>query len=212
MPNLLFEDVSKLTTEEGLKRSKLFLSRDRKIPEIASFIKEVQEEGKNQESLVIFLRRHWISLFTQIVPIFSITLLILLAYFFVNFFDLKQTMGEFGWQMVDFIVALSCLLLWVLFFVVFLDYYLDVWIVTNERIIDIRQKGLFRREISELPLDNVQDLTTEIIGIIPTLYDFGDLYIQTAGKRERFVFLSIPHPERIRDVILLLSEKEKESK
>ena len=212
MPNLLFEDVSKLTTEEGLKRSKLFLSRDRKIPEIASFIKEVQEEGKNQESLVIFLRRHWISLFTQIIPIFSITLLILLAYFFVNFFDLKQTMGEFGWQMVNFIVTLACLLLWVLFFVVFLDYYLDVWIVTNERIIDIRQKGLFRREISELPLDNVQDLTTEIIGVIPTLYDFGDLYIQTAGKRERFIFLSIPHPERIRDVILLLSEKEKESK
>lgn len=209
---MLFEDISRLTTSEGLRRSKGFLSQTRKMPEILSFIKEIKEEGGEKENLVIFLRRHWINLLGQIVSIIAIAFLLVLVYLFVFIFGLKEVIGGVGFEIADFLVALASLLLWVLFFVVFLDYYLDVWIVTNERIIDIRQKGLFRREISELPLGNVQDLTTEIAGVIPTLYDFGDLYVQTAGKRERFIFMSIPHPERVRDIILLLSEKAKAEK
>ncbi len=209
MSNLIFEDISKLTTEESLKRSKLFLSQAREISEISAYIKEIKEKNKNEENLIIFLRRHWIDFFSQILPIISISLILVVAYAIVVFFGPDRSSAPPEWQIIVFLITIASLFLWVLFFVVFISYYLDVWIVTDERIIDIRQKGLFRREISELSLDNIQDLTTEIAGVIPTLYDFGDLFIQTAGKVARFTFVSIPHPERIRDIILVLSEREK---
>jgi len=112
-------------------------------------------------------------------------------------------------QFIHLGTALFVLFLWSFIFVVFIDYYLDVWIVTNERIVNVEQKGLFRREISELRFGIGLDLTTDSGGIAKTIFDFGDLYVQTAGKRERFLFKSIPHPERVRDIILVLSDDKK---
>src|SRR3989338_3096464 len=49
---------------------------------------------------------------------------------------------------------------WLFVLHTFVDYYLDVWIVTNERIINIEQRGLFSRTVSEQKLYRVQDVTS----------------------------------------------------
>jgi uncharacterized membrane protein YdbT with pleckstrin-like domain len=104
--------------------------------------------------------------------------------------------------------SLATLFVWNFFFILWLDYYLDAWIVTNERIINIEQRGFFNREISELKLTKIQDVTSEIIGVIPTLLDYGNIYVQTAGEKERFAFCQIPHPNRVKNIIVQLQEKE----
>lgn len=197
-------DLEKIITEKEIAGSKILLSRKRKIAEIRLFIEKLLAEGGGEEKLVIFLRRHWINLFLQIWPLLAFLVLISIVYFIlINF-------GAVGDEEIflSFGGAIVSLFLWAFLFFIFIDYYLDVWVITNERIVNIEQKGLFKREISELRLEKVQDLTTEIGGIVSTLFDFGDLYVQTAGKRERFLFKSIPHPERIKDVILVLSGEE----
>jgi hypothetical protein len=197
-------DLEKIITEKEIAGSKVLLSRKRKIAEIRVFIDKVLAEGQGEERLVIFLRRHWVNLFLQIWPLLAFLVLIIISYFFlINFGGLGE--GEI---ILSFGTSVVSLFLWAFLFFIFIDYYLDVWVITNERIVNIEQRGLFKREISELRLEKVQDLTTEIGGIISTLFDFGDLYVQTAGKRERFLFKSIPHPERIKDVILVLSGEE----
>jgi len=202
------EDFNKLIQTEGIKRSNFLLGKGRKIAEISDYIKKRFKDTGREESLVIFLRRHWINLFFQLLPFVALIFVLFLSYFFFFFFLGSKILNPIEWQFIQLGMALFSLFLWSFIFVVFIDYYLDVWIVTNERIVNIEQKGLFRREISELRLENVQDLTTEISGVIETFFDFGNLYIQTAGKRERFLFKSIPHPERVRDIILVLSEEE----
>ncbi len=197
-------DLEKIITESEIAKSKILLSRKRKISEIRVFITDLLAEGAGEEKLVIFLRRHWINLFLQIWPLLFFLILIGGVYFFLFNFG---SLGD-GEILLSFGAAVVSLFLWAFLFFIFIDYYLDVWVITNERIINIEQKGLFKREVSELRLEKVQDLTTEIGGIISTLFDFGDLYVQTAGKRERFLFKSIPHPERIKDVILVLSGEE----
>jgi hypothetical protein len=79
----------------------------------------------------------------------------------------------------------------------FVDYYLDIYIVTNLRIIDVRQDGFFRRQISELHLHQIQDVNASVNNFWGTFFHFGDVEIQTAGERENFIFRSIPHPYRV---------------
>jgi hypothetical protein len=92
------------------------------------------------------------------------------------------------------------------FFIIWIDYYFDVWIVTNERIVNIEQKGLFSRGISELELENIQDITVEVLGIIPTFLNYGNLYVQTAAEKERFIFKHVPDPYAIKDLIMNLQK------
>ncbi len=90
----------------------------------------------------------------------------------------------------------------------FVDYYLDVYIITDERIVDIRQIGFFRREIAELHLREVQDVSAKVEGFFPTMFHYGDVHIQTAGERENFVFYSVPHPYRVSKKIADLHESQ----
>ncbi|MBU4432144.1 PH domain-containing protein, partial [Patescibacteria group bacterium] len=101
------------------------------------------------------------------------------------------------------------LFVWLFLFFNFVDYYLDLWIITTERIIDIEQRGFFSRTISEQKIANIQDITSEIKGVIPTLLKFGYLYIQTAAAKERFIFEDVPDPDGLRDIIIKLTENHK---
>jgi len=95
---------------------------------------------------------------------------------------------------------------WLFLFQNYLDYLLDIWIVTNKRILNIEQTGLFSRTVSELRLYRIQDVTSSVNGLIPTVFDFGNVEIQTAGEKEHFVFEQIPHPTAVSKSILELSE------
>jgi len=109
------------------------------------------------------------------------------------------------------ILALSIFYLFnlVLFFTNFIDYFLDVWIVTNERIVDIRQEGLFARIVAETRFYRVQDVTAEIKGFFPTIFHYGNVHIQTAGETGRFVFAQIPKPYKMAQKIMELVENDK---
>ncbi len=103
------------------------------------------------------------------------------------------------------LVSIYYLGIWIFFFSQFTDYYLDINIVTNDRILDINQKGLFGRAVSELDLTRVQDVHSEIKGIIPTLLNYGKVEVQTAATEENFHFDQVPDPHRVRQRILELA-------
>jgi uncharacterized membrane protein YdbT with pleckstrin-like domain len=102
-------------------------------------------------------------------------------------------------------VSIYYLSIWIFFFSQFTDYYLDINIVTSDRIIDINQKGLFGRSVAELDLTRVQDVHSTIKGIIPTLMNFGTVEVQTAATEENFVFEQVHDPHKVRQRILELA-------
>jgi uncharacterized membrane protein YdbT with pleckstrin-like domain len=81
-------------------------------------------------------------------------------------------------------------------------YILDVWIVTDHRIIDSTQHGFFNRSISELHISRIQDISVKTDGFIQTLLKFGDLEVQTAGTENKFHFRQIPDPEGVKNKIM----------
>src|SRR3989338_6513153 len=85
-------------------------------------------------------------------------------------------------------------------------YYLNVQIITNQRIVDITQDSLIHHTISELHLSNIEDVTAEVKGLFGTFLDYGNVYVQTAGAAERFVFDRVPNPTAVTKMILDLYE------
>jgi len=101
-----------------------------------------------------------------------------------------------------FMYSIWLLLLWIFLFIEWTDYYLDVWYITNKRIIDAEQKGIFHREVSSLYISRIQDVTIEIRGIIPTIFGFGDLHVQTAGEDRAIILKTAAKPEYVKELIM----------
>jgi hypothetical protein len=153
------------------------------------------------EEVLIFLRRHWFVMFLN-----ALFFVFLMALPFIIFWLTPQGLVTYiagtAWQGVLVMFFGSYyMLMWLFFFAALVDYYLDVWIVTSERIIDIQQISLFKHIVAEQRIVRVQDVTSSRQGIIPTFLNYGDVNIQTAGEMERFSFKQVPDPEGVKKII-----------
>jgi len=161
------------------------------------------------EEVLYIIRRDLFILFKRV--LFFILLIILPLVFFYLLLITKSVfiLGDVSHALVVLGTSAYYLFIWLFFFFSFIDYYLDVWIITNERIIDIQQRGFFSRVIAEQKLFRIQDVTSEVNGLIPTMFRYGDCHIQTAGAKQRFLFHEVPNPDKIRDNIIKLAEMNK---
>jgi membrane protein YdbS with pleckstrin-like domain len=104
---------------------------------------------------------------------------------------------------VRFIVGIYWLFVWMGAFGVFTDYFLDKWVVTSERIIDINQKSFWSREVGSLFLHRVQNVETDVSGFFNTVFGFGTVSVESAGAEvNRIRMTGLARPEYVRDVIL----------
>jgi hypothetical protein len=158
------------------------------------------------EIVLLLLRRHWFILFTRLILIIISVITLIIIHFLFHDFNSNFQESAF-YNLLIFGESVAALFLWNFFFILWVDYYLDTWIVTNERIINIEQKGFFNRNISELKLIKIQDVTSEIDGFIPTVLNYGNICVQTAGEIERFIFYQIPNPNHVKNVIVQLQER-----
>lgn len=158
---------------------------------------EGQEEG---EVVHLLLRRHpFIAIIQVIVFLLLAMIPPLLLLFFNNFLFKHQLLTIFF-----FVSSVWYLIIWSGIFYSLTMYTLDVWIVTDRRIIDSKQHGFFSRQVAELHMNRVQDITVQTRGLIPTILKYGDLQVQSAGADERFFFLQVPHPLKVKDTIMKL--------
>lgn len=99
--------------------------------------------------------------------------------------------------------------IWIYFFATFIDYWLDVWIVTDRRIISLEQKGTFSRRTSEQQLYRIQDVTSSVTGFLPTVLRYGDVVAQAAGTVQNAQLKQIGSPDAVARRIMELVEEAK---
>ncbi|EKD43308.1 MAG: hypothetical protein ACD_72C00352G0003 [uncultured bacterium] len=95
------------------------------------------------------------------------------------------------------------------FYSFFVEFYLDCWIITNDRLIDVRQISLFARSIAEVDLYQVQDVSSEVHGMFATIFNYGNVSLQTAGPIPKFILANVPNPDKLRQAIIELSSEDK---
>ncbi|MEK7105556.1 MAG: PH domain-containing protein [Patescibacteria group bacterium] len=165
---------------------------------------------KPGEKVELFLRRHWL------VPTRVVLALIAGAVLpFIVFFILQETAPTLLHHpvltpLLALFASFYFLAIWMLVIQEIVDFYLDTWIVTNERVIDVEQFGLFRREAKECHLENVVDVTSEIHGMLQMIFKYGNVIAQTAGTTGQLNFKEVPQPDEVRQTILKLVDEDRE--
>lgn len=167
--------------------------------------------GQNSnEPVFIFLRRYYLA--------FLPTLLIILVMFAVGCAMLGYTIfvlrhspsvdpGFYNWA-----VAISGIfILFTIGFttVAWLDFYFDIHIVTDRRVVNVNQNRLFSRDVSELSLEDIEDVSVNFSGILATFFNYGAIEVQTAGTRVNFHFQEIANPREVASIISDLSDQAK---
>ncbi|MSR73005.1 PH domain-containing protein [Candidatus Parcubacteria bacterium] len=156
------------------------------------------------ESIILEVRKHWFVLLGIIFAVvFGVLIPIVLKFvvFKYNFLPLQDIFMEYEF-LLKFFYYVWVLFLWVFFFIQWTKYFLDVWYVTQKRIIDVDQKAIFRREVSNLRFDKIQDISIEVSGVIATMLNFGDIRVQTAAEdSSEFFMKGVRNPEHVRKII-----------
>jgi membrane protein YdbS with pleckstrin-like domain len=161
------------------------------------------EEG---EEVIHIARRHWFPLAMHAV-IDGALFFFCIVGAFVLYSLLQGIEGISSYGALALCMYLSAgvgLFLWMHFFALWTDHWLDAWVITNKRVIDIEQHGFFRRTISSFPLDRIQDVTCDTSGVIAMWLHFGDVRIQTASISEDLIMRQVGFPEEVKEHIVTL--------
>lgn len=161
------------------------------------------------EVVVAQVRQHLFVLALRVIPILVLAFLPWILFSILALF--AQMNPEAGAAFLNlsvpesasrFLTGIWLLAIWTALFGLLTRYYLTVWVITNLRIVDIRQYGFFSREVSSFMLTRVQDVTTTVSGFLATLIGFGTLSVETAGNDDNFFMRGIARPEHVRDTIM----------
>ena len=157
-------------------------------------------EQDDDEQILLVLRPHW---FTNVRWII-ITIIMLFAPIAVKFVPLLAFFPP-NYQLLFFIVWYTITFIYA--FESFLSWYFDVFIVTNERVIDIEFNNLLNKKFSEAGIEMIQDTTYTVTGIAQTMFNFGDVLIQTAAEINQITFEKVPNPGKVIQVLQHLREE-----
>ena len=162
-------------------------------------------ELEPNETILLTVRKHW---FVILAELFGAFVMVLIPFFIIfgvavapnllpgsidihNYLPLIA-FGTAAWLLCSLLAG----------FMIWTHYYLDLWIVTDRRIIVIDQIQFFNRKVSSFRLERLQDIKVLIDGIIPTFLNFGTIRAQTASAAEsNFTSTGLPDPRNIQAII-----------
>ncbi len=142
------------------------------------------------EAVLNVVRRHPIVFFW---PLLQSTLVLAVIVIVLVYFD-------FG--VIFYIIAgIGLLYIFEIIFKIRFIYLDSFCLVTNQRVINVDQRGFFDRRITETELSKIQDVTNTTSGMWATALNFGEIIIQTAGTESRLIIKYIPDPYRLQQEI-----------
>lgn len=170
------------------------------------FLKESRNtfEGRlPDEKTLIVLHEHWFSIANKLAVLGIIAIAPFVIYSFLSEALVTTNMALFYWL----IATVVLMFVWMRVFYVLMKYLMNIWIITDHRIIDAELHGFFNRSISEINLAKIQDVTVHIKGFYQTYMNFGDIEVQSAGEKDKFVLHSIPDPTMAKNLIMRASNE-----
>lgn len=163
------------------------------------------ETQEDTEKVILFLRQHFIVNVPWILG--TILLVIAPTVIFPRLFHALSlnmafptsyyVVGTMFWYLATFGFALAS----------FIGWFFNIYIVTNERIVDIDFFYLLYKKFSEAELTKIQDINYTSGGLLAAVFNFGNVVVETAGEAPNIDFELIPFPEKVVETIRELTER-----
>jgi len=160
-------------------------------------------EQDDAEEIILVMRPHWFTNVSWIImTIFMLMVPSLIEYIPVwsGVAFRYQFLGILFWYMVTLAFALEK----------FLSWYFDVYIITDERVIDIEFNNLLDKKFAEAKISMIQDVSSRVAGISQTMFNYGDVRIQTAAEIPELCFEKVPNPDKVIKVLQLMRQEEEQ--
>ncbi len=84
----------------------------------------------------------------------------------------------------------------------FLYWYFNVYIVTDKNIVDVDFHSILFKNVDVAPLRNIEDTSSSMGGLLHSIFNYGDVFIQTAGTSRNIDLASVSKPHHVADFIL----------
>ena len=158
----------------------------------------MRSQLRKDENVLLTVQKHWLAMAW---PFFF---LCLSCGIFVGFVILTMSSEEIGWSWV--VITFFAMLLPILIYYMYryAERVSNIWIVTNQRVID--EWGVFTRNIKESPLDRIHNKSYNQ-SILGRMFDYGDVQIQTAAGEGMSTHSFIRKPKLLIDTINDASDK-----
>lgn len=157
---------------------------------------DVQHES---EKIILLIREHPITQVPWIINVVGLSfILVLLNILLPQLFNPAQ---------IVFINFFSIVLIFSYAWINFLRWFFEIGVVTNERIIDIDFKSVLYKEVTIAKVENVQEISSRSSGYIGTLFNYGNVYVQTSGADIDIEFQNAPDPTYIVKMINKLTHE-----
>lgn len=167
---------------------------------------------EEDEQVLLILRQHPLVLLPKII---LIAVILGIGMVFGNMLNLSLLPMNF----VRAFEVLWLLFMWGLILEALVSWYFNVIVITDERVIDVDFLHLIYTNVTVAKLDNIEDVTYSITGVVPSIFNYGNVLIQTAGEvveisreqtRASIEIINTPHPEKVVNVLneLLLQEEQ----
>ena len=172
------------------------------IPKPKKITIDIQDEN---EKIVLVLRQHPI---TQLKGTLTLILATIIIPFLISSVGLLNGLDNeytFAAYFFGIIIILG------LFTRAFLLWFFNVYIITDERVIDVDFNSMIYKNISSAKIENIEDITTQTMGPMASIFDYGTILLQTAGEKTEFEFDHVPHPSKVTKLLNeLILEEERE--
>lgn len=161
-----------------------------------------QDQG---EYIELLLRQHWVTNVPWIV--LSVIGLLFPATFPTLAVLLESVLGF----TIPTDVKFTLVVLWYMFMTAyiiekFLGWYFNIYIITNSHVVDIDFHNLLSRHSTEVRLQDIQSPRAKLSGVFGSLFNFGNVHIETAAKTQTIDFMAVPKPDLVVDRIQDLQE------
>jgi uncharacterized membrane protein YdbT with pleckstrin-like domain len=195
--NLSVEAIKKLVGKMG---------NDHLLTSFVSFPNKVCFETQDDsEQVILFLRQHPIVNLPWIMMTILMLTLPSVFIFFPPYAALPanyQFVITMGWYMFVFGYTLAK----------FMGWFFNIYILTDERVVDVDFQNIFFRKISTAKTEEIQDVNVQSSGSFETFFGYGSIFVQTAAEVSQFEFLYIPNPDKVGKIINQLIDLEEQEK
>lgn len=154
---------------------------------------------EKDEQIIIFTRRHLITNLPWITIVFIAALAPLLLLFALYALDLPAFSLPLPLSFI--LTSFYYLLITGFAFYNFLDWFYNIGIITQKRVLDIDFIHLSYIDIAITQLPEIEDVVHRQKGFLASFFDYGDVVAHTVHAKEEFVFEKIPHPARVVDIL-----------
>ncbi len=161
---------------------------------------------EENEQILKVVRKHWFIIFAELFFMVMMAIVPFILFFVVKNFPILTELFKLEsipvGPLSTFIIAGWLVICVIASYMIWTNYYLDLWIITDRRIVVVEQLSFFNRNISMFRIERLQDIEVKTAGLLQTFLNYGTLAAQTAGHFEsNFNSSGLPDPRGLQAII-----------